>query len=124
VAVGGVLTVWPQDAIDVELAAVVLLRLSGGPAEEPTNLDWVIDGDVVAYSKVCTHAGCPVALFRERDDALFCPCHQSTFDARHGAEPTFGPATRALPQLPIGLDDDGMVVALGDFPRQVGPAIG
>jgi ubiquinol-cytochrome c reductase iron-sulfur subunit len=123
-AVGGVLTVWPEGHVNVEMAAVILLRLSGGDPEEPTNLDWVADGGVVGYSKVCTHAGCPVGLFRERDDALFCPCHQSTFDARRGAAPTFGPAARALPQLPMGVDDEGLLVALGDFPDQVGPAFG
>jgi ubiquinol-cytochrome c reductase iron-sulfur subunit len=123
-AVGGVLTVWPEGAVDVEMASVILLRLSGGDPEEPTNLDWVADGGVVGYSKVCTHAGCPVGLFRERDDALFCPCHQSTFDARRGAQPTFGPASRPLPQLPMGVDDEGYLVALDDFPDQVGPAFG
>jgi ubiquinol-cytochrome c reductase iron-sulfur subunit len=124
VAVGGVLTVWPEGAINEEIAAVMLLRLAGGPPEPPTNLDWVVDGGLIAYSKVCTHAGCPVGLFRERDDALFCPCHQSTFDARQGAAPTFGPATRPLPQLPLGVDGEGLLVALDDFQEQAGPAIG
>lgn len=124
VALGGISTVWPEDAIEVENSAVVLVRLSSGPPQEPTNPDWVVEGELVAYSKVCTHAGCPVGLFRERDDALFCPCHQSTFDAARGAVPTFGPTARALPQLPLGLDDDGFLVALGDFTEQVGPAFG
>ncbi len=137
IAVGGFINVWPEGAIDTgrggvsarpgehpETSAVMLLRLAGGEPEPPTNLDWVVDGSVVAYSKVCTHAGCPVGLFRERDDALFCPCHQSTFDARHGAIPTFGPAARALPQLPLGVDEDGVLIALGDFHDQVGPAFG
>jgi ubiquinol-cytochrome c reductase iron-sulfur subunit len=124
VAVGGISTVWPEDAIEVENSSVILVRLSNpeGP-QSPTNLDWVVD-DLVAYSKVCTHAGCPVGLFRERDDALFCPCHQSTFDAARGAVPTFGPTARALPQLPMGLDDEGYLIALGDFTEQVGPAFG
>jgi ubiquinol-cytochrome c reductase iron-sulfur subunit len=124
VAVGGVLTVWPEGAINDEIAAVVLIRLSGGAPEQPTNLDWVVDENLLAYSKVCTHAGCPVGLFRERDDALFCPCHQSTFDARQGAAPTFGPATRPLPQLPLGVDAEGVLVSLDDFQEQAGPAIG
>lgn len=124
VAVGGVLTVWPEGAVNEEIAAVMLLRLAGGAPQPPTNMDWVIDGGLVAYSKVCTHAGCPVGLFRERDDALFCPCHQSTFDARRGCEPTFGPAARPLPQLPLGVDDEGLLVALDDFPEQPGPAVG
>ncbi len=124
VAVGGISTVWPEDAVEVEDSAVVLVRLSSGAPSAPTNFDWVVDDDVIAYSKVCTHAGCPVGLFRERDDALFCPCHQSTFDAARGAVPTFGPAARALPQLPMGVDDAGFLVALGDFTEQVGPAFG
>jgi ubiquinol-cytochrome c reductase iron-sulfur subunit len=123
-AVGGVLTAWPEGAISIESAAVIVLRLTGGPPEAPTNLDWVVEGGVVAYSKVCTHAGCPVGLFRERDDALFCPCHQSTFDARRGAVPTFGPAARPLPQLPMDVDDEGFLVATADFADQVGPAFG
>jgi ubiquinol-cytochrome c reductase iron-sulfur subunit len=65
-----------------------------------------------------------VALFRERDDALFCPCHQSTFDARAGRSPDVRPGGPPLPQLPLGVDDDGYLVALGDFPDQVGPAFG
>jgi ubiquinol-cytochrome c reductase iron-sulfur subunit len=124
IAVGGVLTVWPEGAVNVEIAAVMLLRLSGGPPEPPTNADWVVDEGLVGYSKICTHAGCPVGLFRERDDALFCPCHQSTFDARRGAEPTFGPAARALPQLPMAVDGEGYLTALDDFTEQVGPAFG
>lgn len=124
VPVGGVAaTIWPEGAIRVESAAVILLRLSSEP-QAPTNLDWVVEDELVAYSKVCTHAGCPVSLFREQDNALFCPCHQSTFDAARGAVPTFGPTARALPQLPLGVDEDGFLVALGDFPDQVGPAFG
>lgn len=124
VAIGGISTVWPEGAVESESSAVILVRLSTGAPQDPTNLDWVVDDNLVAYSKVCTHAGCPVGLFRERDDALFCPCHQSTFDASRAAVPTFGPTTRALPQLPMGLDDDGFLVALGDFTEQVGPAFG
>jgi ubiquinol-cytochrome c reductase iron-sulfur subunit len=124
VAVGGVNTVWPEGHVEIERASVILVRLSERGPQPPTNLAWVVDGDLVAYSKVCTHAGCPVGLFRERDDALFCPCHQSTFDAARGAVPTFGPAARGLPQLPLGTDADGYLAALGDFTEQVGPAFG
>ena len=121
VASGGISTIWPEGAIADERSAVVLIRLRQ-PAQAPTRLDWVVD-DLIAYSKVCTHAGCPVALYRERDNALFCPCHQSTFAAAQAAQPTFGPAARALPQLPLGTDSAGYLVALGDFPEQVGPAL-
>jgi ubiquinol-cytochrome c reductase iron-sulfur subunit len=121
VAEGGIATIWPEGAVAHERSAVVLIRLRQ-PAQNPTRLDWIVD-DLVAYSKVCTHAGCPVALYRERDNALFCPCHQSTFAASQGAVPTFGPAARALPQLPLGTDSAGYLVALSDFEAQVGPAL-
>jgi ubiquinol-cytochrome c reductase iron-sulfur subunit len=124
VAAGGVATVWPEGAINDEISAVILVRVGEAELQEPTNLDWVVDNRLLAYSKVCTHAGCPVALFRERDNALFCPCHQSTFDALRGAVPTFGPTVRPLPQLPLGVDGEGFLVALGDFEEQVGPAYG
>lgn len=124
VASGGVATVWPEDAINDEISAVILVRVGEVELQPPTNLDWVVNNELLAYSKVCTHAGCPVALFRERDNALFCPCHQSTFDAVRGAVPTFGPTARALPQLPLGVDDEGFLVAEGDFEQQVGPAYG
>jgi len=121
IATGGVATVWPEGRIGDERSATLAMRLSSAP-QEGTNLDGVVDDRVVAYSKICTHAGCPVALYRERDNALFCPCHQSTFDVTRGAVPTFGPAARALPQLPLGVDDAGYIVAQGDFPEIVGPA--
>ena len=121
VQTGGISTIWPEGAIGHERSAVLLLRLAQ-PAREPTRLDWIVD-DLIAYSKVCTHAGCPVALYRERDNALFCPCHQSTFDPSRGAVPTFGPAARALPQLPLGTDSAGYLVATDDFSAQVGPAL-
>ncbi len=87
-------------------------------------MEWVVDERVACYSRVCTHAGCPVNLYREQDEALFCPCHQSTFDVVRGCIPTFGPAARALPQLPLGVDDDGFLVALDDYQEQVGPTRG
>jgi ubiquinol-cytochrome c reductase iron-sulfur subunit len=115
--------VWPEGDIGNERSAALLLRVDERPVP-PTVLEWVVDDSLVAYSKICTHAGCPVALFRERDDALFCPCHQSTFAVTRGAVPTFGPAARALPQLPLGIDEEGYLVALGDFEAPVGPSFG
>jgi ubiquinol-cytochrome c reductase iron-sulfur subunit len=120
---GSVAMVWPEGALREEHGSVILVRLSDR-AQEPTRLDWVVDGDIVGYSKVCTHAGCPIGLFRAADDALYCPCHQAQFDASRGAEPVFGPASRPLPQLPIGVGDDGYLVALGDFEEPVGPPRG
>ncbi|HEX6255378.1 MAG TPA: Rieske 2Fe-2S domain-containing protein [Euzebyales bacterium] len=124
VATGGVATVWPEGSVNNEISAVILVRVGDGHIREPTNLEWVVNDELIAYSKVCTHAGCPVGLFREQDNALFCPCHQSTFDAVRGAVPTFGPTARALPQLPLGVDEEGFLIALGDFEEQVGPAFG
>jgi ubiquinol-cytochrome c reductase iron-sulfur subunit len=124
VAAGGISTVWPEGAINNEISAAIVVRVRNSMFEAPTNPEWVVNDELVAYSKVCTHAGCPVGLFRERDNALFCPCHQSTFDAVRGAVPTFGPTARALPQLPLGVDQEGFLIALGDFTQQVGPAYG
>jgi len=76
----------------------------------------------VAYSKICTHVGCPAALYEQTTHHILCPCHQSTFDAVRGAQVTFGPATRALPQLPITVDAEGYLVARHDFTEPVGPS--
>ena len=75
-----------------------------------------------AFSKICTHLGCPVSLYEASTQRLLCPCHQSQFDVTDSARPVFGPAVRALPQLPIALSSDGYFVATGDFSAAVGPA--
>ncbi|WP_448623949.1 cytochrome bc1 complex Rieske iron-sulfur subunit [Geodermatophilus sp. URMC 64] len=77
--------------------------------------------DYVAYSKICTHAGCPVSLYEQETSRILCPCHQSQFDITKGAKPVFGPATRSLPQLPLGVDDEGFFIARDDYPEAVGP---
>lgn len=121
-ALGGVLTVYPEGAAGAADSQTLLLRMD--PADVvpgPGRESWSPDG-LCAYSKICTHAGCPVGLYEKENRLLFCPCHQSAFDATHGAAPKAGPATRPLPQLPISIDDDGFVVAQGDFPEPVGPA--
>jgi ubiquinol-cytochrome c reductase iron-sulfur subunit len=79
-------------------------------------------GDYVAYSKICTHAGCPVSLYEQETSRILCPCHQSQFDVTQGAKPVFGPATRSLPQLPIRVDEEGYFVARSDFREPVGPS--
>jgi ubiquinol-cytochrome c reductase iron-sulfur subunit len=119
VDVNTVLTVFPEDHPDSADSQTLLIRLPPDvPAPGPR--DWSVDG-VVAFSKICTHAGCPVGLYQAATQELFCPCHQSTFSVREGAKPTFGPATRRLPQLPLGVDGEGFVVAQGDFTEPVGP---
>ncbi|ANC29969.1 ubiquinol-cytochrome c reductase iron-sulfur subunit [Isoptericola dokdonensis] len=105
-------------------AVVLLVRLN--PADirsdqSPAGETWSYDG-IVAYSKICTHVGCPVALYEQQTHHLLCPCHQSTFDMADGAKVVFGPANRALPQLPIAVDDGGYLIAQDDFSEPVGPS--
>ena len=115
-------TVFPEGAVGAPDAATLLVRVSRSELQlEPERMDWAPQG-CIGYSKICTHAGCPVGLYRAEDNALLCPCHQSTFDVLRGAVPTFGPAARPLPQLPMGVDEEGYLVALGDFPEPVGPS--
>lgn len=119
-AVNGVATVFPEEHIGEEDSQVVLIRLREGEDTSTSELDGSVAG-LVAFSKVCTHAGCPVGLFEEQTGHLLCPCHQSTFDVKDGAKVVFGPATRPLPQLPIAVDDEGFLVATDDFPEPIGP---
>jgi ubiquinol-cytochrome c reductase iron-sulfur subunit len=122
VGMQSVRTVFPEGAVGSADAATLLVRVSRSDLQlDGERLAWAPEG-CIGYSKICTHAGCPVGLYRAEDNALLCPCHQSTFDVLRGAVPTFGPAARPLPQLPIGVDDDGYLVALGDFPEPVGPS--
>jgi ubiquinol-cytochrome c reductase iron-sulfur subunit len=79
-------------------------------------------GDLFAFTKVCSHLGCPSSLYEQQTYRILCPCHQSQFDALHFAKPIFGPAARALAQLPITIDQEGYLVANGDFIQPVGPA--
>jgi ubiquinol-cytochrome c reductase iron-sulfur subunit len=102
----------------------MLIRLRPEQVEEsqprPGQADFGY-GEYVAYSKICTHAGCPVSLYEQETSRILCPCHQSQFDVTHGAKPVFGPATRSLPQLPITVDDEGYFVARHDYIEAVGP---
>jgi ubiquinol-cytochrome c reductase iron-sulfur subunit len=117
---GSLITVFPDGYTDSADSPAVLIRVDPAELELPGEReDWAPEG-AVAYSKVCTHAGCPVGLYEQEENLLFCPCHQSIFDALRGAEPTAGPATRPLPQLPLDVDEDGYLVARGDFPEPVG----
>jgi ubiquinol-cytochrome c reductase iron-sulfur subunit len=117
--VHGVLTVFPQGYEHAADAQTLVIRLpEDDAAPGPTGAAY--EG-LVAFSKVCTHAGCPVGLYQAETRELFCPCHQSVFDVLQAAAPTGGPATRPLPQLPIGIDDDGYLIALDDFPEPIGP---
>lgn len=119
-AVGGFLTVFPEGATHEADSQAVLIRAEPGSIKPVQGReDWSPDGYVV-YSQICTHAGCPVTLYEPETKELLCPCHQSIFLVTDAARATYGPATRALPQLPIEIDDEGYVVARGDFSEPVG----
>ena len=120
--VGGVLTVFPQGFEGSSPDQVILLRLANTlqPLQSPGRTDWGVAG-YVAYSKMCTHLGCPVGLYQHETEQLVCPCHQSIFNVLAGAVPEFGPAPRPLPQLPITVDLDGYLRAKGGFNQPVGP---
>lgn len=107
-------TVFPEGSVGDYRSMAVVIRLPDGVGTNTAN-------GLVVYSKACTHAGCPVALYRAADRRLICPCHQSVFDAADGARVLDGPADHPLPQLPIEVSVDGYVRARGDFPKPVGP---
>jgi ubiquinol-cytochrome c reductase iron-sulfur subunit len=127
VVLGSVVHVMPEGIGKLEhlleekaKAAVLVMRL------RPEELDEVsspgsYDG-IVAYSKICTHVGCPVALYEHTTNHLLCPCHQSTFDVPNHCKVIFGPAKRPLPQLAITVDEDGYLVAKDGFREPVGPS--
>jgi ubiquinol-cytochrome c reductase iron-sulfur subunit len=130
---GGIMTVYPRSQMRVEDGQVtftdqglatdqtVLIRVSDEPfTTEPGREDWTPDG-YVAYSKVCTHLGCPVGLYEQELELLVCPCHQSMFNVRNGAVPQFGPAPRPLPQMHLGYNEDGNLIAMAPYDQPVGP---
>ncbi len=123
-------TAFPERADLEEMGApLVVVRLDPAAlALPPGRESWAPEG-ILAYSKICTHAGCAVALFRtplyppaEPKPALVCPCHYSTFDPAAGGAVLFGPAGRPLPQLPLRIASGGVLEAAGDFSGPVGPA--
>jgi quinol---cytochrome c reductase iron-sulfur subunit len=119
--VGSGITVFPSDKLGNERAQTMLLRVPPHLLQLPANRqDWAPMG-YVAYSRLCTHAGCNVALFEENPLQLLCPCHQSTFDPTRGAKPSGGPAVRSLPQLPLYADEQGYLRAAGGFTNPPGP---
>jgi ubiquinol-cytochrome c reductase iron-sulfur subunit len=106
---------------DVALAPTILIRFGPGEIRSKKQRDWGVDNHC-AYSKICTHAGCPISLYEQQTHHLLCPCHQSTFDMANDANVIFGPAARRLPQLRITVDQDGYLVAQGDYDQPVGPS--
>ena len=117
----------PPELIDnLAKAALLVVRLpqtalQGPAAQRKQQWDWSVDG-IMAFSKICTHVGCPVALYEQQTHHMLCPCHQSTFNLADQGAVIFGPAARSLPQLPITVDADGDLVAVSDFQQPVGPS--
>jgi ubiquinol-cytochrome c reductase iron-sulfur subunit len=119
--VDSVITAFPEGNLNAADAPTLVIRLPPGVNQPKSGREEYALGDLVAYSKLCSHLGCPVGLYQARERLLLCPCHQSTFDVPTGCEPIFGPAARSLPQLPLAEDTDGFLIATGDFSDPVGP---
>ena len=115
-------TVFPEGFAGSSDSQAVLIRVPPDRLQlSPSAMAGAPDG-LVAYSKICTHAGCPVGLYLAAEYQLRCPCHQSTFDVLDGASPVYGPAPKPLPQLPIEIGPDGILRATDDFDAPVGPS--
>jgi ubiquinol-cytochrome c reductase iron-sulfur subunit len=128
VTIGSVFHVLPESIKDSQhvledkaKAAVLLMRLNPEDIKPQKERDWGHEG-IVAYSKICTHVGCPVGLYEQQTHHLLCPCHQSTFDVTQDCKVIFGPAKRPLPQLKITVDSEGYLVADSPFREAVGPS--
>ena len=129
--VGGLVSAVPEDLREIEelqgnlnargKAAIILVRMEPDEIRAQQGEGWDYQG-ILAYSKICTHVGCPIALYEQRTHHLLCPCHQSTFDLADAGNVVFGPAARRMPQLPIGVDEEGFLVAKSDFAEPVGPS--
>ncbi len=129
VMVGSLTFAKPQglsdDAADfqevIAKSALMVVRMRPEDIKDKRELDWGHQG-IVAFSKICTHVGCPISLYEQQTHHVLCPCHQSTFDLSDGGRVIFGPAGHALPQLRISVNDKGYLEALGDFTEPVGPS--
>jgi ubiquinol-cytochrome c reductase iron-sulfur subunit len=122
-------TGFPEGAAKEDIASsIVIVRVNASKLKLPPGREgWAPQG-ILAFSKICTHAGCAIALYRkptftpvEPNDALVCPCHYSTFDPYTGGTVIYGPAGRPLPQLPLEVDADGNLRAAGNYSARVGP---
>jgi ubiquinol-cytochrome c reductase iron-sulfur subunit len=122
IPLNGIKTVFPSGFEGEADSQTVVIKIEPELLDLPEGREeWAPEG-CVAFSKICTHAGCPVGLYRAEAKQLLCPCHQSTFDVTTGCTPVFGPAARPLPQLPMEIDEAGFLVATGDFHEPVGPS--
>lgn len=108
--------------IEKAKASIIIVRMDPNRIQIPeSRRDWQVGG-ILCYSKICSHLGCPIALWEQQTHNVLCPCHQSTFDLGNSGVVVFGPAARSLPQLPITTDAEGYLVARSDFTVPVGPS--
>ena len=131
VPVGGLVSALPENIMEIQeaehnlnargKAAIILVRMEPDEIRAQQGDGWDYQG-ILAYSKICTHVGCPIALYEHRTHHLLCPCHQSTFDLADAGNVVFGPAARSMPQLPIGVNEEGFLVAKAPFAVPVGPS--
>lgn len=134
IPVGGLVNAEPEGMYELQhvernqneraKASIIVVRIAPDDIvsqQAPEGQVWDYQG-ILAFSKICTHAGCPISLYQRRSHQLLCPCHQSTFDLADSALPVFGPAARHMPQLPITVNEEGYLVAQSDFAEPVGPS--
>lgn len=135
IPIGGIVSAMPDGLPEVQehdgnlneraKSVVLLVRINPDDIVSQQNPEgeasWDYEG-VLCFSKICTHVGCPIALYEQRTHHLLCPCHQSTFDLADSGRVVFGPAARDLPQLPITVDKDGYIIARNGFAEPVGPS--
>jgi rieske iron-sulfur protein len=106
---------WAMDPVDKtirngeRLNRILLARFS--PEQLSAETRARAAAGVVAYTAICTHAGCEVTDWIMDKQFLFCPCHDSTFDPKDNGKVVDGPAPRVLPALPLKIVDKKLVVA-------------
>jgi ubiquinol-cytochrome c reductase iron-sulfur subunit len=131
IPIGGLINAVPENLLEIEheeenlnqrgKASIIVVRMDPADIISQQGQDWDYQG-VLAFSKICTHLGCPTSLYQQRTHHLLCPCHQSTFDLSDSGNVVFGPAARRMPQLAITVDAEGYLVAQSGFDQPVGPS--
>jgi ubiquinol-cytochrome c reductase iron-sulfur subunit len=131
IPLGGLINAVPENLLEIEheehnlnqrgKASIIIVRMDPADIVSQQGEAWDYQG-VLAFSKICTHLGCPTSLYQQRTHHLLCPCHQSTFDLSDSGNVVFGPAARRMPQLAITVDAEGYLVAQSGFNEPVGPS--
>ncbi len=123
IPVGGVLTVFPDGSPGSPDGQTLLIHVEPELLALPADrASWAPDG-FVAYSKVCTHAGCPVGLYRADAQQLDLPLPPVDVRRAPRRQPDFGAGrAAAAPAADLSSRPTARSVALGDFPEPVGPS--